>query len=441
MKSLIIENVRCFAEEVVAPLAPLTLLVGENSTGKSTFLAAVRIASQLARRNFAPDFNEEPFLLGAYEQIANYRRGPAGRARSFKIGFECDVPQKTAKNGSEIAPCQARLLSEFVNKGSQPFLESWSIQAGPHLSVSIRQVGVRGGATLTVHSPAGELTVACSPAFGFPAGFMLDPDFLRLLLDGKISRAAEVAIEGNRPAPADTALLGRLLNHVRSAFRWRLYAGAPIRTEPRRTYELLKDSPRPAGGHVPMILAQIYGRDQWQQMETALQGFGLASGLFETVGVKRLGGRESSPFQIFVKVHGPAFNLVDVGYGVSQVLPVVVDMLQAAKGSMFLLQQPEVHLHPRAQAALGSLLGQLVKSDNKRFVVETHSDYLVDRVRMDVQSQKSLRPQDVVVLYFQQERSGVQIHPMTVDENGNFKEVPPGYRWFFLEEQKRFLGI
>ncbi len=126
-------------------------------------------------------------------------------------------------------------------------------------------------------------------------------------------------------------------------------------------------------------------------MKESLERFGDASGLFHGLDVKRLGRQESSPFQILIKIAGPAFNLVDVGYGVSQALPIVVDLLQGKKGQMFLVQQPEVHLHPRAQAELGTLLGQLAKADKKRIIVETHSDYLIDRVRMDVRDGKILR--------------------------------------------------
>src|ERR1039458_1712736 len=81
------EGIRCFSEPQDAIIRPLTLLVGENSSGKSTFLALCRIASSLTR-GFAQriPFNEPPFLLGAYDQIASYRGGSAGRAKSFSIG-------------------------------------------------------------------------------------------------------------------------------------------------------------------------------------------------------------------------------------------------------------------------------------------------------------------------------------------------------------------
>ncbi|MEE8451671.1 MAG: AAA family ATPase, partial [Thermoguttaceae bacterium] len=61
MDTLILEDVRCFHERHELPLAPLTILVGENSTGKSTILAATRLAWDISNGNLAPDFAEEPF--------------------------------------------------------------------------------------------------------------------------------------------------------------------------------------------------------------------------------------------------------------------------------------------------------------------------------------------------------------------------------------------
>ena len=62
--------------------------------------------------------------------------------------------------------------------------------------------------------------------------------------------------------------------------------------------------------------------------------------------------------------------------------------MKSPSGQMLLMQQPEVHLHPRAQAQLGSFLGYLAIKQKKQFLVETHSDYLVDRVRIDVRDGK-----------------------------------------------------
>ncbi|MCI0519119.1 MAG: AAA family ATPase, partial [Chloroflexi bacterium] len=176
------------------------------------------------------------------------------------------------------------------------------------------------------------------------------------------------------------------------------------------------------------------------ELKDALAKFGQVSGLFNSIEVKRKGQKESDPFQIVVKTIGPTINLVDVGYGVSQVLPIVVDVLQNPSGTTFLLQQPEVHLHPKAQAELGSFLATLARDQNKRFIIETHSDYLLDRIRMDVRDRKSISADDVLILYFEKTPSGVEISEMGVDDFGNIRESPPAYRRFFLEEERRMLG-
>src|SRR5215210_7848518 len=84
MHRIFFENVRCFSSRQDVPLAPLTVLVGENSSGKSTVLALIRLAWDLVNTLRTPDFNEEPFLLGAYDQITSNLGAPD----SFAIGIE-----------------------------------------------------------------------------------------------------------------------------------------------------------------------------------------------------------------------------------------------------------------------------------------------------------------------------------------------------------------
>ncbi len=192
-----------------------------------------------------------------------------------------------------------------------------------------------------------------------------------------------------------------------------------------------------------MLLARVLAASSkdWKELKDAIDGFGQASGLFETLNIKRLGRKGTGPFQLHLNYGGPDFNLADVGYGVSQSLPIVVDAIRAEREATLLIQQPEVHLHPRAQAALGSLLLRLAKTQSKRFVVETHSDYMIDRVRMEVRDGRSVSPDDVRILYFERtDGSTVQIHPLTLDEQGNIINAPAGYRRFFLEEERRFVG-
>lgn len=222
----------------------------------------------------------------------------------------------------------------------------------------------------------------------------------------------------------------------------RPYAFAPIRTSPRRTNDPQTEVRDPEGGHIPMMLERLLGNGDAPDFRKRIEAFGDQSGLYSKLGVRKLGGLDSDPFQIEVKLSsgGRARNLVDVGYGVSQAIPIVADCVSAEPEATLLIQQPEVHLHPRAQAAMGSFFAQLANSGRNRLVVETHSDYLLDRVCIDVREEK-INCRDVMLLYFEQATHGVSIHPIEVDAMGNLVDVPGGYRRFFLDEQRRFLGI
>ena len=197
-----------------------------------------------------------------------------------------------------------------------------------------------------------------------------------------------------------------------------------------------------------MDLANLYFQDReaWVTLKKRLEDFGKAAGLFDEISIRPLGKRNSEPFQVQVRkfggrLKGPRRNLIDVGYGVSQALPVVMEMLRQDAPDMFLLQQPEVHLHPSAQAALGSLFCQ-VAAAGRQLVVETHSDHLMDRVRMDVRDGVSaLKPEDVSILFFERKDLDVHIHSLRIDEEGNILDAPEGYRAFFMEETRRDLGL
>ena len=197
-----------------------------------------------------------------------------------------------------------------------------------------------------------------------------------------------------------------------------------------------------------MYLADVFTRreKEWLELKRRLQAFGEAAGLFDEISIKPLGSRDSGPFQIQIrksgrKLKGPFRNLIDVGYGVSQALLVIAELLRPDAPPLFLLQQPEVHLHPSAQAALGSLFCQIANRE-RQIIVETHSDNLIDRVRMDVRDgEGSLKPEDVSILFFERDGLDVRIHSLEVDDAGNVINAPDSYRSFFMEETTRSLGL
>ena len=106
------------------------------------------------------------------------------------------------------------------------------------------------------------------------------------------------------------------------------------------------------------------------------------------------------------------------------------------------MQQPEVHLHPKAQAELSSLLCQLATKERKTFVVETHSDYMIDRARIEIMK-GNINPEDVSLIYLEPVSNGskVQVHNITLDKQANLVGVPKGYRSFFLDETSSLLGL
>ncbi|HUT31997.1 MAG TPA: DUF3696 domain-containing protein [Planctomycetota bacterium] len=431
MDSLIIEGVRCFSERQTVRLRPITLLTGENSTGKSTVLALARIAWHLWQGNTVPDFNEEPFILGAYDDLATCRGRGNGRVASFAVGAEFRLPSTAQR---------VRVSGQFVKKDAQPTLSEWLLETTDtdlNMAVHFEKEGTR----LEWHhgSGSGSLTLA-------PTQFAVPPTrvwgiFASLPFESARDVAGVTMTEGARPGHKVLAYLGRLASGSACDYEHRPYAFAPIRTRPLRTYDPLRAEPEPEGRHVPMILAtlSLSAPERWARLREALGAFGRQAGLWRDVEVRHLGGA-AGPFQIRVKISGPYFNLTDVGYGVSQALPIVVDTLRGDPGTTYLLQEPEVHLHPSAQAQLGSLFASLAKEDDKRFLIETHSDHLVDRIRMEVRKGGLLKPEDVSLLYFERKNGGVRIHQLELDELGNILKPPRGYRQFFLDEMRALLG-
>ena len=204
---------------------------------------------------------------------------------------------------------------------------------------------------------------------------------------------------------------------------------------------------------MPTYLAQLSQRDEttWDTLKARLEEFGRDAGLFDEIRVRQLGKTDVDPFQVQVRkfglrAKGPFRSLVDVGYGISQVLPVALELLRDDGPRTLLLQQPEVHLHPSAQASLGTLLCEIAgngsPSSRRQLIVETHSDYIIDRVRMAVADpDKSIRPDDVSLVFFERDGLEVFLHSLSVDELGNVEGAPPGYRKFFLDELQRSVAF
>ena len=430
---LILKDVRCFQDEQRGNLRPITLLVGENSTGKTTFLGCYRALHRLLSGRgvdrWGVDFNEEPFLMGSFRDIVRSRRGPDGRIGEFTIGLSIAPPGRHS--------LADRLLVTFSEEGSQPVVSSADFRFGPESYLKVRQGD--NGTIFEVPDHQVESAIRIPrlnlSAPEFEIEFFASPDSdVQPILD-YLAAVRKTKTKEKRGKGTDLFDIGR-------GELSEMIPVAPLRSKPKRTYDPVREVMSPEGEHVPMLMMRLDHSEKghWASLHDDLVRFGRESGLFMDVKVKRHGRQMSDPFQLQVKVRsGSHANLMDVGYGVSQSLPILVQAMDA-KRCTFLLQQPEVHLHPRGQADLASLFVESCRKRKNRFLIETHSDYIVDRIRISVRK-GALKPEDVSILYFEPRGNAVTIHNMTLDGAGNLEGAPGGYRDFFLTEADRLLGF
>ena len=466
MTSVTMENFRCFRERQTVRLAPLTLLVGENSTGKTSFLALLRALSELTYLGRVPDFKAEPYDLGSFDEIAHYRGARGGRAGQFSAGVQVAVEQDLfprLPDDSNIVAVDVDVQFGKETNGTAPSPFFQRVSSG---TACIEERIAEDGSVyrLQVATERGQWCLETSTGSSFPAeiGVSLDYLFIQrygiaMTEDGEKRPHLYSMDDGPVFTKADETDLLALSNVGLQSSRFSLtlereeglFAGAPVRSNPLRTYDPGKWRRSPTGEHIPMKIAELEGQQakRWKAFKDKLERFGRASGLFDEIEVRNLGTAGRDPFQLQVRKggkgrKGPFRNMIDVGYGVSQALPILTELLEpSGETNLYLLQQPEVHLHPSAQAALGSLFCELA-SDERQLVVETHSDHLMNRIRMEVRDGEiGLKPEDVLLLYFERDGLDVRIHEIRFDAQGNVCGAPESYREFFRLESRRSLGL
>lgn len=442
MESVTVRNFRCFRDEQTVRMAPLTLLVGENSTGKTSFLALLRALWDVAFREVAPDFREAPYDLGSFGDIVHDRGSAGGHvADSFEAGFEY---QKSAMDGEDVCFQRVHFQTVFKERLGVPFPVGRSV-TGKSAWVKTH-IEEDGSATVSFGTSEKEWERLLDPTFPF----LRDIDEVVGLFN--LVAFSALVFEDGRPVP-DKSIPGDDLQPIfdlldPTAPPRYAYAGAPVRSYPKRTYDPIRPSRDPEGEYIPTYLANMFRRhtEEWKTLKSNLEKFGKQSGLFDEIAINFFGDTAGVPFQLHIgkqgeKSKGTTRNLIDVGYGVSQSLPLITELFNPEPVPLFLLQQPEVHLHPRAQAALGTLFCSIA-SRERQIVVETHSDYILDRILMDIRDEKtSLGPDDVSILFFESNDLDVTIHSLRLDDRATILDPPDCYRQFFMDELRRSVGL
>ncbi len=362
-------------EELHLPLKHLTLLSGTNASGKSSVLQALVLLHQTMREH---EWSKRLMLNGD----------------SIKLGTVSDVVDKV--NG--------RTTFEIgVIDNEQKYL--WAFE------------GERSEMSIAVDSVSIDEVLK------------KQPDLLRFLLPPKVSDKSSLAYR----------------------LRGLTYITAE-RVGPREVYPLEDRQTAsvvgPAGEHAVGVLH--WGRDEQvlaglvmqgvinkrlHQVEARMRRFFPGCGIevqqVPKVNAVTLGLRTSDSTDF----HRP----INVGFGLTQVLPIVVAALSATKEDILLIENPEVHLHPAGQALMGQFLAE-VASAGVQVIVETHSDHVLNGIRRFVKSGR-IQPEQLAIHFFRPNSNEMaQVVSPQIDKSGNIDTWPDGFFDQFDKDMNHFAG-
>lgn len=130
---------------------------------------------------------------------------------------------------------------------------------------------------------------------------------------------------------------------------------------------------------------------------------------------------------------------INVGFGLTQILPILIAVLSANRDDLILIENPEVHLHPAGQALMGQFLA-LIASSGPQIILETHSDHVLNGIRRAVR-QTILKPSQVNLHFFRPKQPVLdQVVSPQLDQSGNIDEWPDGFFDQFDKDMNHFAG-
>ena len=442
MRCIFVDNFRGF-QETLLPIKDVNFFVGENSTGKTSLLALLGlfhsvglwVVGQFASRE--PEFGD--IDLGNYEDIVSMH---AKDKEYFHVGGLYGF-EKDKRNEYEA------FLMTFSERLGRPRIQRYTVVTDSKkadVEFRGRKAFYKIGKAESIgkdYSSVRELFVQWLKSHKKETGRLMELKELGIPRGvssvGVVNAMIEAIVEGE-PASVRDMTLAYGYPPLYQNLIWL----APIRTKPEAIYSKYDTPFSPEGHHTPYLIRRLLeSKARVEDFKRFVEEFGKESGLFDSVDIKkyRSASRKVLPFEVDIVLSGKPTRITNVGYGVSQALPIVVELFRERKGSAYIIQQPEIHLHPRAQAALGDLFFNLAVMDNKKFMVETHSDFIIDRFRMNFKSKKKKRKPESQIVYFENSSEGNVLNVLDIDEEGNLpKDQPKGYREFFLKEDLRVLG-
>ena len=411
-----LENFKIWRSTGPVRLAPLTLLLGTNSSGKSSLIQSLLLIRQTVKGdhpnldlNFGNPDTGDSVTLGQFRDVL-CRHGAATEViRATQIGIEF----RWSDSGDTD---QSSLFSARYQKGPSGSADLGYLRLGKDeegFTVVRRKPGVYRLSLATQKRPVGQSSdYRPQRSFAFSAstlnklGDAADPirevgpallrELSRIIYLGPVRRLAQRDYVWSGRMPVDVGDDGAKAIDV-------LIASGVAREAARRRGEAPPEEPN-------LFDLAIH----W------LKTMELADGLR----VRSLGN--SARYELLIEQSGEASNLKDVGVGVSQVLPVIVAALFARPGHIVIVEEPESHLHPLAQRQLAELFATVSRERNVQFIVETHSEHLFRRMQTLI-AQKSTSPDQTAMYFVEREGKNAKLRALEVDVVGRIKNWPQNF--------------
>jgi predicted ATPase len=414
-------------------LAPLTVLFGTNSAGKTSIPQLLLMMKQTAAspdRQRALQLGDSRSLveLGVYDDIV-YQHDIG---QPLEIDLDWIAPERLdihdSLSGETYAGDRFGFRVQILgDTRHQPVVQSFKYtlagNGGPTVEIGMRRVETGNKFELTASHY--RLVRHTGRAWPLPAPlrFYGFPDEV-------------TAYYRNTAFTSDLVLA--LEKQLGS-----LYYVGPLRDYPSRLYLWSGEVPEHVGVKgEKAIEAILAGQDRTfnlrpgerkRPLPELVAGRLRAMGLITDFQVSPL-GKHRKEYEVLVKTAAnmPPVKLTDVGFGVSQVLPVVVECFYVPPHSVVIFEQPEIHLHPRVQAELADLFIDAIRARENgqprrcQFIVESHSEHFLRRLQRRIAEQE-LSPEDTALHFVHTEGDHARLETLDVDMFGNIRNWPHGF--------------
>lgn len=388
LKKLRIQNFKVWEDTGEIDLAPITLFFGANSSGKSSIGQFLIMLKQTVESR-----GRDVFHLGdrySAVQLGSYREMVFQRDTKKDIGFEYQWslresltvinpnPPHERFSGKDLA-FQAEVSTGDIKDYVKLFKYRLIRDGEKQLLLGMAQWP--GTRSYKVESPDLTLKKRSEQVEelyrGLPDRFYRFPHALIMrYLNGDILRE---------------------FNHKHEELFNTLFYLGPLRSKTARSYDNAGGTPESVGYEGEDTVAAILAAKDKERFERGIASKLKYIGLIEDFKVEKLVDRL---YKVLVRTKGSItwVELPDVGFGISQVLPVLVQFDYAPEGSIILIDQPEVHLHPYAQSALADVMIDVIKERNIQLIIETHSEHFLRRLQRRIAEDRL--SQDKVSVYF-----------------------------------------